>query len=327
MQGSSVPGDLCSTQRLELLLPSASVPPSCEIAGLRKPSTSTSLPQATLLWQSPGIKHCRSSNSPSFHCKYPCPLLDPKKMQFEMQIQPQIPHTMGLVAIGVLWQDVTPSRCLRSRPVAFQGWWLCSGQLCKCWIISWSSCGSQAVSLAPSMSVLHVCTQRLQLDKGLSCLPQAFEFVTTLQHRVPCLKVQTYFLANRCWPLCSSHVRAGPAETEPFEETKNHISSAASGAPHMAKLQPWGPLAQNLRCFMGRSWCHVGWPPGRGWLIHPGPQLPVAVPTHLVVKESPVAPRAMAMVAPGSCLKLHLRLFSPRTEASLQAVLSRLLAE
>lgn len=228
---------------------------------------------------------------------------------------------------GVLWQDVTPSRCLRSRPVAFQGWWLCSGQLCKCWIISWSSCGSQAVSLAPSMSVLHVCTQRLQLDKGSSCLPQAFEFVTTLQHRVPCLKVQTYFLANRCWPLCSSHVRAGPAETEPFEETKNHISSAASGAPHMAKLQPWGPLAQNLRCFMGRSWCHVGWPPGRGWLIHPGPQLPVAVPTHLVVKESPVAPRAMAMVAPGSCLKLHLRLFSACTEASLQAVLSRLLAE
>lgn len=100
MQGSSVPGDLCSTQRLELLLPSASVPPSCEIAGLRKPSTSTSLPQATLLWQSPGIKHCRSSNSPSFHCKYPCPLLDPKKMQFEMQIQPQIPHTMGWGALA-----------------------------------------------------------------------------------------------------------------------------------------------------------------------------------------------------------------------------------
>lgn len=83
MEGSSVPGALCSAQRLELLLPGASVPPSCEITGLRKPSTSPSLPQATLLWQSMGIKHCHSSNSPSFHCKYPCPLLDPKKMQFE----------------------------------------------------------------------------------------------------------------------------------------------------------------------------------------------------------------------------------------------------
>lgn len=95
----------------------------------------------------------------------------------------------------------------------------------------------------------------------------------------------------------------------------------------MAKLQPWGPLAPNLRCFMGRSWCHVGWPPGRGWLSHPELQLPVAVPTRLVAKESPVAPRAMATVAPGSCPKLQLRLFSPRTEASLWAVLSRLLAE
>lgn len=36
MQGSSVPRDLCSTQQLQLLLPSASVPPSREIAGLRK---------------------------------------------------------------------------------------------------------------------------------------------------------------------------------------------------------------------------------------------------------------------------------------------------
>lgn len=167
----------------------------------------------------------------------------------------------------------------------------------------------------------------LQLDEVSSCLPQASEFVTTLQLRVPCLKVQTYFLANCCRLLCSSNVRAGPAKPEPFGWTKNHIGATASGAPHVAKLQPWGPLAPNLCCFMGCSWCHVDWPPGRGWLSHPELQLPVAVPTCLVVKESLVTPRARATVAPGSCPKLHLRLFSPRTEASLRAVLSRLLAE
>lgn len=119
-------------------------------------------------------------------------------MQFEMQIQPQIPHTMGLVAIGGALAGCDPKQVLALKASCFSRMvvvFRAAVQVLDHLLVTVWEPGCEFGSIHVHAACLH---PGLQLDEVSSCLPQASEFVTTLQLRVPCLKVQTYFLANRC---------------------------------------------------------------------------------------------------------------------------------